>query len=232
MILVIPFTGSSDYYEELSTRLLKLGGLGGHRLLVPTPQHLLSQAEVFVSGVRNQFVAADLVPANIADASLIWLFREGLLAASMVKPGMQEIPSAPVLWLDPGFVPTKADWADGIQSAFFNAGGGFRILASWRRSVDSTHGWEPTGPVVFPSGWISECEMLSRINGGSYSWKEYFQYSFDDVRAESPLLSDSKDSLIAEFVPTPETAATPPVRRVAAVRTTPSTPTPTPTPTA
>ena len=220
MILVIPFTGSSEYLDELSARLLKLGGLGGHRLLVPAPQNLLSGAEAFVSALRSQFVAADVVPANTPGAPIVRLFRDGLMAGAKVKPSMQEIPSAPVLWIEPGSLPTKADWADGIQSAFFNSGGGLRILASWRKRPDMNvgngnarrlvpGGWEPIGPAVFPAGWITSCEMIHRINDASAPWRERLQHTFGDLRAESPLLSDSPESLLAEQGVTPKAAVKP-----------------------
>lgn len=213
MILVIPFTGPSEYLDELSARLLKLGGLGGHRLLVPAPQNLLSGAESFVTALRSQFVAADVVPVNTPGAPLIRLFRDGLMAGVRVKPSMQEIPSAPVLWLEPGFLPNKTDWADGLQSAFFNSGGGLRILASWRKRPDITvgngnarhlipGGWEPVGPAVFPPGWISSQEMIRRINDASSPWRDYLQFTFGDSRTESPFLSDAPESLIVEFKPT------------------------------
>ena len=220
MILVIPFTGPSEYLDELSARLLKLGGLGGHRLLVPAPQNLLSGAEAFVSALRSQFVAADVVPVNTPGAPLIRLFRDGLMAGVRVKPSMQEIPSAPVLWLEPGFLPNKVDWADGLQSAFFNSGGGQRILASWRKRPDMTvgngnarhlipGGWEPVGPAVFPPGWINSQEMIRRINDASSPWRDYLQFTFGEVRTESPLLSDAPESLLVEQGVTPKAAVKP-----------------------
>jgi hypothetical protein len=210
MILVIPFTGPSEYLDELSARLLKLGGLGGHRLIVPAPQNLLAGAEAFVSGLRSQFVAAEVAPTRTPDSPVVRLFRDGLMAGAKVKSSMQEIPNAPVLWIEPGFIPTKADWADGIQSAFFNTGGGLRILASWRKRPDMTvgngnarhvipGGWEPTGPAVFPAGWVNSCEMVHRINDSSSPWRERLQFTFSDIRAESPLLSDSSESLLAAY---------------------------------
>lgn len=244
MILVIPFTGPSEYLDELSARLLKFGGLGGHRLLVPAPQNLLSGAEEFVTALRGQFVAAEVVATGVAGSPLIRLFRDGLMAGARVKATMQEIPSAPVLWLEPGFLPAKADWADGLQSAFFNSGGGMRVLASWRKRPDVTvgngnarhlvpGGWEPAGPAVFPAGWIAACEMVHRINDASAPWRERLQHVFHDLRAESPLLSDAPESLLVDGhgvapkpAPKPKPApepvveasdvVAPPVRRVAA----------------
>ena len=248
MILVIPFTGPSEYLDELSDRLLKLGGLGGHRLLVPAPQNLLSGAEAFVAALRSRFVAADVVATTTPGAPLVRLFRDGLMAGAGVKASMQEIASAPVLWLEPGFVPTQVDWADGLQSAFFNHGGGVRVLACWRQRPDVTvgngsarhllpGGWEPAGPAVFPAGWIAACEMVHRINDASAPWRERLRFTFDELRAESPLLSASPESLLADYAvapkaavkaapkaaPVPEPPAVeppaveaPPVRRVAA----------------
>lgn len=220
MILVIPFTGPSEYIDELSARLLKLGGLGGHRLLVPTPMNLLSDAEAFVSGLRSQFVAAEVVQVNTPGAPLVRLFRDGLMAGVRVKPSMQEIPSAPVLWLEPGFIPAKVDWADGLQSAFFNSGGGLRILASWRKRPDMTvgngsarhlipGGWEPAGPAVFPPGWINSQEMIRRINDASSPWRDYLQFTFGEVRAESPLLSEAPESLLVQEGAAPKPTSKP-----------------------
>ena len=212
MILVIPFTGPSEYLDELSARLLKLGGLGGHRLLVPASPNHLADAKVFADALRSQFVAAEIVPTITQDSPIVRLFRDGVMAGAQVKPSMQEIPSAPVLWLEPGFLPTKADWADGLQSAFFNSGGGMRVLASWRKRPDMTvgngnarhiipGGWEPTGPAVFPAGWVKSQEMIHRINDASAPWRERLQFIFGDIRAESPTLSDSPESLLAAFKP-------------------------------
>jgi hypothetical protein len=208
MILVAPFTGSSDYFTELSSRFLKFGGLGGHRLLVPSAPETLSEAEAFVAGVRSQFVQADVLRIPSPNAPLIRMFRDGVIAAANVRPGQQEIPRHPVLWLEPGYLPTKADWADALQSAFFNTGGGQRVLAEWRKRPDlvvgvgaSQHtvpgGWEPCGPAVFPAGFIVSCELIHRINDLSAPWRERLQFVLAKVMAESPALSDSQDALLA-----------------------------------
>ena len=93
-------------------------------------------------------------------------------------------------------------------------------------------GWEPTGPAVFPAGWIAACEMVHRINDASAPWRERLRFTFDELRAESPLLSASPESLLADYavapkaavkaapkaapVPEPPAVEAPPVRRVAA----------------
>ena len=209
MILVVPFTGSSDYFDELSSRFLKLGGLGGHRLIVPSAPEHLSAAEAFTASVRSQFVSAEVfhVPSN--GATMVRLFRDGMMAAANVKPGPQEIPRHPILWLEPNYLPTKADWADALQSAFFNTGGGARILAEWKRFPDSVvgagnaqhtvdGGWAPVGPAVFPSGFVATCELIHRINDQSDPWRRRLQYYVDSIRAESPLLSSSSpETLLA-----------------------------------
>lgn len=244
MILVIPFTGPSEYFDELTTRLTKLGGLGGHRLLVPAAEEHLSGAEAFAAGLRSQLVASEVVAVHTLGAPVVRLFRDGVMAAARVTPSMQEIPSAPVLWLEPGYTPTKADWADGIQSAFFNSGGGMRILAAWqelppevvgRGSARHTNpgGWAPVGPAVFPAAWINSCEMVHRINDGSAPWRERLQFVFTSLRAESPLLSTSPESLLAIWEkpapakPAPVAAPTEaaPIRRAAIRSTIPAEPT-------
>jgi hypothetical protein len=223
MILVVPFIGSLDYFSELSSRFLKFGGLGGHRLITPSAPETLSAAEEFVSGVRSQFVQAEVLRVPSPHAPIIRLFRDGLMAAANVDPGQQEIPKHPVLWLDPGWFPIKVDWADALQSAFFNSGGGQRILAEWRKRPDmivgspaARHtvpgGWEPVGPVVFPAGFIATCELIHRINNNSTSWRERLQFAVDHLRVESPLLSDQEARLLA-----PEAPATKP-KRTAATR--------------
>jgi hypothetical protein len=217
MILVVPFTGSSDYFTELSSRFLKLGGLGGHRLLVPSSPESLGDALAFVSQVRSQFVQADILRVPSSHAPIVRLFRDGLIAAANVKPGQQEIPRHPVLWLEPGYLPTKADWADSLQSAFFNSGGGQRILAEWVKRPDmlvgagaSQHtvpgGWEPRGPAVFPAGFISACELIHRINDQSSPWRERLQFTVTQYRVESPTLSSGGDSLLALPAPAAEPA--------------------------
>jgi hypothetical protein len=226
MILVVPFTGSSDYFTELSSRFLKLGGLGGHRLLVPSAPETLGQAEEFVAGVRSQFVQAEVLRVPTPNTPIIRLFRDGLIAAAGVNPGQEEIPRHPVLWLEPGYVPTKADWADALQSAFFNMGGGQRILAEWRKRPDvvvgngnARHtvsgGWEPEGPAVFPAGFISSCELIFRINDLSSPWRERLQHVVSQIRAESPAISDGPDSLL---VPLAQFSEAKP-KRTAATRT-------------
>jgi hypothetical protein len=227
MILVVPFTGSSDYFTELSSRFLKLGGLGGHRLLVPSAPEHLAQAEEFVASVRSQFVKADVLRVPTANAPLVRLFRDGLMAAARVAPGQQEIPKHPVLWLEPGYLPTKADWADTLQSAFFNVGGGQRILAEWRCRADMTvgvgaaqqtvsGGWEAVGPVVFPSGFIATCELIHRINDLSAPWRDRLKLAVTRFRVESPVLSSGDESVLA--APSPEPAKP---KRSAATRHTP-----------
>jgi hypothetical protein len=212
MILVIPFTGSSDYLDDLSARLLKLGGLGGHRLIVPAPSNLLAGAEVFVSGVRSQFVAAEVLPVRTPGTPIVRLFRDGVMAAARVKHTMQEISNAPVLWLEPGYLPTRPDWADMVQSAFFNTGGGVKILGEWRKRADTVvgnaqsrytvpGGWEPVGPTVFPALFINSCEMLHRINDASAPWRERLQFILDAVRAESPAISNSPESCLLRMEP-------------------------------
>jgi hypothetical protein len=217
MILVIPFPGPSEYLDELSARLLKLGGLGGHRLLVPAPSDQLAGAEAFVSGLRSQFVAADLVPVKTPGVAMVRLFRDGTLAAASVKSSMQEIPNAPVLWLEPGYLPVKEDWADKLQSAFFNSGGGVKILAAWSKRPDATvgngnarhvipGGWEPVGPAVFPSPFINSCEMIHRINDASAPWRERLQLILGNHMADSPLLSETSESLLTQEVAKPKAA--------------------------
>lgn len=226
MILVVPFTGSSDYFTELSSRFLKFGGLGGHRLIVPSAPENLAQAEDFVASVRSQFVQAEVLHVQSPNAPVIRLFRDGLLAAVSVRSGQQEIPSHPVLWLEAGYVPTKADWADALQSAFFNSGGGQRILAEWRKRPSVTvgagpslhtaeGGWEPEGPAVFPAGFIASCELIHRINDKSSPWRERLQYVVTQMRAESTALSDRPEALLAPLTRSSATDVAKPKRAVA-----------------
>lgn len=225
MILVVPFVGPSDYMSELSSRLLKLGGLGGHRLIVPSAPGNLAEAEAFVEAVRSQFVSASVLRVDSPGAPVIRLFRDGLMAAAAVKTGATEIPNHPVLWLEPGYLPTKADWADALQSAFFNSGGGLRILAEWRKCPDlivgsgtARHtvpgGWAPVGPAVFPSAFIRAAEMIHRLNDGSGDWRKVLQFIFTTMRAESPALSNGAESLLV--VPTQEPVKSKPLRSVPA----------------
>jgi hypothetical protein len=211
MIIVIPFTGNTAQSGQLADSLLKHGGLGGHRLLVPAATEDYSAAEAFVAKLRSQFVEANIVQTNTPGAPLVKMFRDGLITAAKVKPGQQEIPNHPILWLEPGYVPTKADWADALQSAFFNAGGGQRILGDWEKLPDmiigngmARHtvqgGWAPKGPAVFPAQLVNASEMIQRLNAASAPWREVLQFVLTPFKCTSNLLSSESTSLL-ELVP-------------------------------
>lgn len=200
MIVVIPFTGQTAYTESLSEALLHFGGLGSHRLIVPTPAEHLGEAEVFLNGLKVQFMVASIVPVAHEAASNVLLFRDSLLASARIQPLQQEIHNAPILWLEPGWLPTRREWASDLSAEFYNLGGGTKILGHWVRQPDfkvghgvSLHtvagGWHSVGPTVFPSQYVRGNELIERINNASAPWRVRLQFEDPAARISSTLLS-------------------------------------------
>lgn len=247
MILVIPFSGHSDYTRQLTQALKDQGGLGSHRLLVVSGSAHVSAANEFVEGLRDQFMFATLEHSKSADAPMVRLFRDGLLAAAATKFTQQEAPNAPVCWLTEGWVPTARDWLSTLAMSFFNLGGGARVMASWKKRPDvlvgngaARHrvedGYEPVGPVVFPHAYIHGNELIQRINEASNTWQHRIRYQVIPFMIDTPLLGEGPEAVVApatkvEAKPQPKSAAKPQPKPAAEPKPT-ALPTPTIIPTA
>ena len=207
MILVIPFTGPSDYFTQLTSALKERGGLGPHRLLVVSDTVNLSEANAFVDGLKDQFMFTSIVSTKTAGAPLVRLFRDGLVAAAATVFTQQEAPNAPICWLPPGFLPTKQEWLTALSMEFFNRGGGQKTMAAWTKRPDvlvgngvARHrvedGYAPTSAVVFPNAFVRGNEMITRINDASTDWKHRIRYLVVPIMLDTPLLGDGPEAVV------------------------------------
>lgn len=212
MIIVIPFAGQSPYFDALADAFAEHGGLGSHRLIVVSDSTHLPAAEAFREKVSGMFMGSATEHVKSVSSTPVRLFRDGLIAATRTVFSVQEIHNPPVMWLEPGWIPSERDWATTASSLFFNMGGGGRVMANWRDRSSYTvgvgsnqrlvsGGVEPVGPAVFPIQYIRQSELVRSINNASPDWRQHLQYELIPLQMQcNQLKGYTTDSLVTIFI--------------------------------
>ncbi len=196
MIFCTPFNSKAPFdYADYAAILLKRGPQTDHHHLILSSKDDEDQAFRLGSELSDLFGKSFFLALPEAPRNGISLANDLFVAAvrftQNFKTGSKEVPDPPLLYMDPGYRPTKPRWLDDLQAEYY-VRQAKTVFGSGKKDTEGAVVF--TGPLVISKTFGTKSALLDYLQPTKH-WREALKWELNKDYHITPSIGMTNDKV-------------------------------------